>query len=199
MNHIPRYHTRARTLAATVAAIAVTCSAAVLATPSAVADDDSPRQPAGLILRGNSLIDPEGDRPYTRGIAPGNTFYVQYSVSNPTDQAVTITGYDSKVTATITNEKWLDRGYAPDYCQQFFVEREPQDRQQFPVTLEPGENSGPMYDNSTYEFLWEADNPCQGITFGLGTMTVAPDVPPPSLPGSGGSSLTGSLGSLSSS
>lgn len=164
-------------------------------------------QPAELTVEGLALFNPANDEPYSRGISPGTTFYVAYSVTNSSDAPITVTGYSSSITTRV-EDKWITQGYQPDYCDQYIVERGSTERQAFPQVVTPGDTIQPLFDNVNYEFLYAADNPCQRMEINIGTVTVTDEdddgdgsLPPASSSSSSSSSssLVGSLGSLASS
>lgn len=179
----------------TAAALMVT--AVTLGTPAHAAP--AMPLPAGVTVTAQKLHDPDADGRPISNIVPGDTFYYSYHLTNNTDRRMVLTGFDSGISSRVNPNRPED--VPPDHCDQFLVQIDTTDRQSFPEYIEPGATAGPFYDNATFEFLWEAGNECQAMSFNMGTPRVSPDAPDLPADGStsGSSSLLGSLGSLTSS
>ncbi|MGP9723809.1 hypothetical protein ACT3SZ_07345 [Corynebacterium sp. AOP40-9SA-29] len=186
MNIFHRNATKAAA-AAFIAVLAITGASTATAAP----------KPDELAVTWIASMNAEDDRYLSTVHSLGTTFYIRLTVLNTSDTPITVTGYNSALT-TVVHPAWIERGYEPQYCDQYIVESGSTERQSFPQVVDPGE-SVYLKDNVNYERLDIYDEACQlEHTVSIGTLTVAGDNDdlPPSSSSSSHSSLTGSLGSL---
>lgn len=84
-----------------------------------------------------SPLDAEGNTTGSGPAAPGRTFRYAFLLENSTDEAVTVTGFDSNFTIRMRPNRQADLPI--DHCMEFIEIRDFGERQSFPVVIEPGE------------------------------------------------------------